>query len=841
MRGIGLGNTGERGVLHRRSKGRRFVGARLATLLSTVLFLILGSLALVDAAPSGADTPAPTVTAVSPDIGPVAGGTTVLVTGTGFVDGSTSVNFGPTPATDVIVSSPTTLTALAPANAAGSYDVTVTIPDTDVGATSPTLTSASTPSDLYAYGPPTVTGVVNGAGPVAGGNSVTITGTGFVPGATASFGTVAATDVTVTSATTLTATVPAATGVSTVDVTVTTPSTDGGTSPTSVDDLYTYGAPVVGSISPNTGPADTATPVTITGNYFSPGDTVDFGATPATNVVVWGSTVVTADAPATLTGGADVIVSNAVGSSPTVVADQFAAGPPTVTALSPAAGPAGGGGIVTVTGDGFVADTTVAFGGVPADGVTITSPTSLEAGVPVGGPGSVDVTATNTQGTSAISTADLYAYGVPVVSSVTPDTATVAGGTAVTIAGSGFVPGVVVSFGSVPGTDVSLNATGTSLQVTSPAGTAGSVDLTVTSPAGTSVASIYDLFAYGAPVVNSIAPDAGVLAGGNDVIVAGNGFVPGVTVYFGDQVSPSATVLAGGTGLYAVAPPGTAGAVDITVSTDQGTSATSLHDAYFYGSPAVTAVSPGTGSSGGGTVVTITGSGFSPDSTVSFGLQPATSGTINSSTSITAVAPAANLGVIPIRVTTPAGTSPITPADNFEYDDQLQISCAAPPAVSSSCNSIDMPSVNLQGEWQNASAPANSLYVTDDRGDATVGWSLSAYVEPSTDNPNAWCDAYAGFCNATAGSDSASPNAKIPADYLSLTNVGCAPAAGNSNPSPLAGAGGNFPIGEGAVALCTAAAGSSAGSFKVDGTFSLQVPPWVYAGQYEATVVFLVM
>ena len=88
------------------------------------------------------------------------------------------------------------------------------------------------------------------------------------------------------------------------------------------------------------------------------------------------------------------------------------------------------------------------------------------------------------------------------------------------------------------------------------------------------------------------------------MIVAGNGFVPGVTVYFGDQVSSSVTVLAGGTGLYAVAPAGTAGAVDITVSSDQGTSATNLHDAYFYGSPVVTAISPGTGSSGGGTSVT---------------------------------------------------------------------------------------------------------------------------------------------------------------------------------------------------------------------------------------------
>ena len=264
------------------------------------------------------------------------------------------------------MSSPTTLTAVAPANASGgSTDVTVTIPDPDVAALTPTLTSAVTPADLYAYGPPTVSAVVDGAGPVAGGNTVTISGTGFVPGATASFGTTAATDVTVTSATTLTATVPAATAVSTTDVTVTTPSADGGTSPVSVADLYTYGAPTVASISPVTGPADTATNVTITGNYFSPGDTVDFGSTPVHQCRRLGSTVLTADAPATLDGGAFVTVSNAVGSSPVSVPALFAAGAPTVTGISPSAGSAGGGGIVTVTGDGFVAGTTVTSAASP--------------------------------------------------------------------------------------------------------------------------------------------------------------------------------------------------------------------------------------------------------------------------------------------------------------------------------------------------------------------------------------------------------------------------------------------------------------------------------------------
>jgi len=825
-------------------RGRRSGGVRALPRLRLVAFatiaslLPLGSYAFLTAAPAAADT-APTVTAVSPDVGPVAGGTAVTITGTGFIVGSTTVAFGTTPATDVTVTSDTTLTATAPPNpTGGSVDVVVTATDTVA------VPSATSPDDLFAYGPPTVTGLSPGAGPIAGGTVVTVTGTSFVPGASVSFGATAATDVTVTSATTLQATAPAGVDTGVVDVTVTTPGSDGGTSGTSPLDLYAYAAPTVTAIAPSTGLADTATSVTITGTDFSFGDTVDFGATPATIVAVWSPTMIVASSPTTLDGGVDITVANAIGTSPTSVVDQFAAGAPAVTSISPSAGPVGGGGTVTVTGDGFVLGTTVAFGGVAASGVTVVSPTSLVATAPPGPTGSVDLTVTDpgaTPVTSATSVADLYAYGVPTVTAVSPDTGPVTGGSAVTVTGSGFVPGLAVSFGSVPATGVTVNATGTSLQVIAPAEAAGSVDVTATDAAGTSAITLNDLYAYGAPVVTSVVPDAGPLTGGNYVIVAGSGFVPGMTAYFGAQESTSVTVMPGGTGFYALVPSATAGPVDITATTTQGTSATTLKDAYFYGTPVVTGLTPGTGSTAGGTSVTITGTGFAPDSTVSFGLEPATSATVTSSTSISAVAPAANLGVIPVRVTSPAGMSPLTPADNFEYDDQLQISCAPPPAVSSSCNNIDLPAVNLQGEWQNAAAPANSLYVTDDRGDATVGWSLSAYLVPSSDNPNSWCDGWSGFCNATAGSDSASSNAKIPADYLSLTALSCAPAAGNSSPAPLAGSGGNFPIGPGAVSLCTAQAGSSAGTFKVDGIFSLQVPPWVYAGQYEATVVFLVM
>ena len=205
-----------------------------------------------------------------------------------------------------------------------------------------------------------------------------------------------------------------------------------------------------------------------------------------------------------------------------------------------------------------------------------------------------------------------------------------------------------MAFGSQAAIAVSV-ASSSSITATAPAGTAGSVDVTVTTPAGTSPTSVDDLFAYGAPTIASVAPDAGPLAGGNDVIVSGSGFVPGLTVYFGDVESPSATVLAGGTGFTAVVPAGTAGPVDITVGTPMGTSATSRVDLYFYGAPGVTGITPAAGPVSGGNAITIAGAGFDPGATVSFGGVPATGITVNpAGTSITATAPPGIPGTVDV-------------------------------------------------------------------------------------------------------------------------------------------------------------------------------------------------
>lgn len=89
--------------------------------------------------------------------------------------------------------------------------------------------------------------------------------------------------------------------------------------------------------------------------------------------------------------------------------------------------------------------------------------------------------------------------------------------------------------------------------------------------------------------------------------------------------------------------------------------------AYDLGTPALTKVGPARGVVAGGTTVHLTGTGLVEVGSVTFGSTAATSYTVNSSTSITVVAPAGTAGTVDVRVTSPAGTSPVTAADHFTY------------------------------------------------------------------------------------------------------------------------------------------------------------------------------
>lgn len=78
---------------------------------------------------TGTPLPAPTITNISPESGSTEGGTSVTITGTGFVDPPT-VEFDGIPATAIVYVGATEITATTPSHAQGIVDVTVTNPDT---------------------------------------------------------------------------------------------------------------------------------------------------------------------------------------------------------------------------------------------------------------------------------------------------------------------------------------------------------------------------------------------------------------------------------------------------------------------------------------------------------------------------------------------------------------------------------------------------------------------------------------------------------------------------------------------------------------------------------------
>jgi hypothetical protein len=261
---------------------------------------------------------------------------------------------------------------------------------------------------------PTITAINPNAGIASGGTTVTITGTFFTTAIAVKFGAVNA-GFAVNSPTQITATAPAGAGI--VDVTVTTQL--GGTSATSSADQFTYVAPpVVTGLTPNTGPATGGTSVIITGSGFSGATSVHFDGTLATSFTVNSATQITAIASAG-TGTVDVTVTIPFGgTSATSNADQFTyVAAPTVTGLSPNAGPATGGTSVLITGTGLTGATAVYFDGSAATSFTVNSDSQITATSPAGA-GTVDVIVTTVGGTSTASSADQFTYLTPTTTSL---------------------------------------------------------------------------------------------------------------------------------------------------------------------------------------------------------------------------------------------------------------------------------------------------------------------------------------------------------------------------------------------------------------------------------------
>jgi hypothetical protein len=240
----------------------------------------------------------------------------------------------------------------------------------------------------------------------------------------------------------------------------------------------------ISSVGPNSGPDAGGTAVTITGSGFRPSASVAFGGVQSPTTVYISSTELQAITPAHADGTVSVAITQSPHNQSAALTGGFTYTSTSSTSLgissaSPSQGPTTGGTVVTITGTGFASGATVAFGSIQSTAVTVASSTQINSMSPPGDSGTVGITVNGPNAQSAtLPSAFTYTSG-PAVSSVSPNTGPVTGGTTVSILGSGFQTGATVTFGGIAATSVKL-VSPTQIQAVSPVSPAGTVSISVT-------------------------------------------------------------------------------------------------------------------------------------------------------------------------------------------------------------------------------------------------------------------------------------------------------------------------------------------------------------------------
>jgi hypothetical protein len=165
------------------------------------------------------------------------------------------------------------------------------------------------------------------------------------------------------------------------------------------------------------------------------------------------------------------------------------------------------------------------------------------------------------------------------------------------------------------------------------------------------------------PAIISVSPPTGPLSGGTPVTISGSGFTGATAVTFGGTAATALAVVSD-TIITCTTPPHAAGNVSVAVTSPGGTGSASAFN--YLAIPVVTSVSPNSGSVLGGTAVTLTGSGFSGVTSVTFGGVPATALNVLSDTQLTCVTPAVSFPVeVNVAAISPGGTGTLT--EGFAY------------------------------------------------------------------------------------------------------------------------------------------------------------------------------
>jgi hypothetical protein len=390
-------------------------------------------------------------------------------------------------------------------------------------------------------------------------------------------------------------------------------------------------------------------------------------------------------------------------------------GPPRITGLTPSSGPSAGGNTVVISGNGFkgvTGENAITFGGDMALGYTVVSPTRIEAVAPPHAPGPVQVQVVTASGITEDAPADDYTYLAASGSYEQTDarirysagwetfyTSSASGGSYGRASASGssatvYFKGIGLDWIAMKGTttgkaDVYLDdAFQQTVDLYNPSAIYQvKVWSTPVLPYGfhkvkisvnpSTVGKYITLdrvevlgeLTQAPPAITSISPTSGLTLGGTSVTITGSGFIGVSEVKFGDTKAAS-YLIDSDTQMRAIAPAHAEGTVSVRLKSPGGSSTDTAADDYTYTlpvTPTITSLSPTSGSTAGGTSVTINGTGFDLVSSVLFGDEPAVSYVVNSPTKITAVAPSHAEGTVRVRVTAVGGTTADTAADDYTY------------------------------------------------------------------------------------------------------------------------------------------------------------------------------
>jgi hypothetical protein len=295
------------------------------------------------------------------------------------------------------------------------------------------------------------------------------------------------------------------------------------------------------------------------------------------------------------------------------------------TSVWPSTGDIGGGAVVTVSAPGARADAAILFGGRLAPQINALEPGRFHVVTPPMAAGTVDVTVMHGAQTF-VTLRDAFTYKGEQelrLHSVEPASAPATGGNVVIVRGAGFeAEGLEVLFGNTPSPSVQVLSP-LVVHAEVPPGEVGSHTLWVR--AGTSSDSLVEGWQYAASAmeITAVRPARGPSTGGTTVELLGGGFLPETQVFFGPVRAQRVTFLTAER-MQVTAPEGVAGTVDVVVRNPEGSATSAGAFVYEAGALTLSGLSPLAGAVAGGTEVTLSGTGFGADLSVTIGGRTAT-------------------------------------------------------------------------------------------------------------------------------------------------------------------------------------------------------------------------